>query len=65
MKVRLCENADCFSHINKAIVLGVRAFHFMMRMHGCILGMLLWFSSHLLQKNIVHHLCLCVNCVLF
>lgn len=30
VKVRLCEYADCFAHINKAIVLEVRAFHFML-----------------------------------
>lgn len=47
-KVRLCEFADCFSHINKAIVLEVRAFHFMLRMHGNICGMLLCFMSRLL-----------------
>lgn len=28
MKVRLCEYADCFSRINKAIVLEVRAFFY-------------------------------------
>ena len=30
VKVSLCEYADCFAHINKAIVLEVRAFHFML-----------------------------------
>lgn len=38
-KVMLCEYADCFPHINKAIVLEVRAFHFMLCMLGCIYGM--------------------------